>query len=139
MLACTNPAATRDMIETLCYRVDVNQQVAPKTRKWTIPGQVSESAVKSGLATSQFALEMAHDRQATALHKTAQSGHTDAVLNLLSAGAYPSLKIRNAMGCTPLEVAKAFGPFPETESALLHAAVGKVFDSRYVICDGRRS
>ena len=42
------------------------------------------------------------------------------------------LHVKNAMGCTPLDVAHVFGPFPETEALLIQAVLGDEFDARYV-------
>ena len=79
-------------------------------------------------------------RGATALHAAAQHGHTPLVRWLLVNGARPSLDVKNAMGCTPLDVAHAFGPFPDTAAVLIQASTGAEFDERYVIlADGRLS
>ena len=53
------------------------------------------------------------------LYATANHGHTSLVRWLLDNGARKSLHVKNAMGYTPLYVARMFGPFPETEIVLI--------------------
>ena len=108
----------------------MNRQKVPQTRKWLAISRVFESLVKRGVSMSAFSLDMAHARGSTALHRAAQCGNTDLVMELLAMGAERSLEIRNAMGSTPLEVAKIFGPFPETESALVRGSLGRKFQLR---------
>jgi hypothetical protein len=54
----------------------------------------------------------------------------------LEHGARPSLHVKNAMGCTPLEVAHLFGPFPETEAALARAILEERAGSSTVSDEG---
>ena len=57
---------------------------------------------------------------------------------LLDNGARKSLHAKNVMGCTPLDVARMFGPFPETEAVLIQTALSDEFDALYVIRSGAR-
>ena len=49
-----------------------------------------------------------------------------------------ALHVKNAMGYAPLDVACAFGPFPETEAVLIQAVLSDEFDALYVIRSGGR-
>ena len=81
-------------------------------------------------------MEMAHSRGATALHAAAVHGHTSLVRWLLDNGARKSLHVKNAMGCTPLDVARVFGPFPETSALLIQAILSDEFEEQYSIRSG---
>ena len=72
-------------------------------------------------------------RGSTALHHAAQHGHTSLVRWLLDHGARQSLHVKNAMGCTPFDVARVFGPFPETSALLIQAMASAEFDERQAI------
>lgn len=126
MSACANPSATPELLERLCgdgSSIDVNRRKTPRTVKWSIIFRYFEMLVRRGRATSDFELDMAHDRGGTALHTAARNGHAPLVRWLLEHGARPSLRIRNAMGCTPLGVSRVFGPFRETEAVLTQAVL----------------
>ena len=139
VIACENPAMDTASFDALFYSggMRMHQQVIPRTRKWRAICRLFESAVQRGLFTSAFALDIAHHRKATALHKAAQSGNVRYEVRLLASGASQSLLTRNAMGCTPLDVAKEFGPFIEVEAVLVEAMLRKAFDAHYTIFDGR--
>ena len=52
----------------------------------------------------------------TALHWSAATGNINLVRWLLRNGAYESIYIKNRMGCTPLDMARIFGPHPEVSA-----------------------
>ena len=127
--ACNNPSATPEMLTNL-YRdgtttQDVNLCRAPKTFVWGLILRLFETMVRLRFATSDFAADMAHTRGATALHTAAGNGYTPLVKWLLDHDARPSLHVKDAMGCTPLDVSHVFGPFPETEAVLTRAILEK--------------
>ena len=128
MSACENPSATPEMLSSLCRdeSVDVCCRRKPKTLKMALKMMAREVSVRRGFATSAFALEMAHRRGDTALHCAARHGHTPLVKFLLDHGASPSLHVKNAMGCTPLDTSRIFGPYPETEAVLTQAILQSI-------------
>ena len=123
MGACENPSASPDMLASLCQdgTIDICHRRRARTCFWALVFRLFEMAVWLRLLTSGFAMEMAHSRGGTALHAAAQHGHTPLVRWLLDHGARQSLHFKNAMGCTPLDVARLFGPFPETTALLVQA------------------
>ena len=123
MAACDNPSATTGMLASLCRvdGIDVCHRRRPRTAKTACIFRFFEMSVSRGLASSDFALGMAHHRGATALHCAARNGHMPLVRYLLDHGARPSLHVKNTMGCTPLDVSRLFGPHPETEALLAQA------------------
>ena len=149
--ACANSTTiTENMLRAIAHDLDVNAQSLGEKRAILALLRASECAVKRGFGkrsgtkttssqrrTSEMLLDFAHTRGSTALHKAAQFGHTDVLVFLLSIGAHPSLTIRNAMGCTPLDIANIFGPFKETTSFLVQATLRQSFESRFIFADGR--
>ena len=103
--------------------IDVNLRRTPRTCTMALIQRLAETIVRFRFATAQFALVLAHDRGATALHAAAQHGHTSLLHWLLDNGVRKSLHVKNAMGCTPLDVSHLFGPFPETEVVLARAVL----------------
>ena len=140
MIACVNPSATPDMLASLCRdgTIDVCHRRRTRACFWAFVFRLFEMAVWLRLLVSNFAMDMSHCRGGTALHAAAQHGHTSLVRWLLGNGARKSLHVKNAMGCTPLDVAHAFGPFPETEAVLIQAVLGDEYNARYVIRSGGR-
>ena len=140
MSACENPAATSEMLASLCRdgTIDVCHRRRPTSFILVSIFRLFEMAVWLRLLTSNFAMDIAHMRGATALHAAAQHGHTSLVRWLLDNGARNSLHVKNAMGCTPLDVSQMFGPFPETEAVLIQAVLSDEFDARYAILSGVR-
>ena len=136
-LACENASLNTSAFQALLTDMNVNRQIAPKTQKWRAASRLFESMAKRNVSSNALTLDMAHQRGATALHKAAQFGHAELVTTLLSSGAEPSLETRNAMGCTPLEVATRFGPFPDVTLILVQAGLRQRFDSRFQIRNGR--
>ena len=128
------------MLGSLCRdgTIDVCHRRRLKSILLALIFRLFEMAVWLRLLTSDFAMDMAHTRGNTALHAAAQRGHTLLVRWLLDNGARKSLHVKNAMGCTPLDVAHAFGPFPETEAVLIQAVLSDEFDALYVIRYGAR-
>ena len=57
---------------------------------------------------------------AVALHCAAMKGNIRLVKWLLRNGALDSIHCKNAMGCTPLDVARIFGPHPEVIACALN-------------------
>ena len=140
MSAYDNPAATPEMLASLCRdgTIDVCHRRRPKSFFLIFIFRLFEMAVWLRLLTSDFATGLAHMRGGTALHIAARFGHTSLARWLLDNGARKSLHVKNAMGCTPLDVAHAFGPFPETEAVLIQAVLSDEFDALYVIRYGAR-
>ena len=101
--------------------IDVNLRRVPRTFVWGLIFRLFEIVVPLRCVTSEFSIGMAHSRRDTVLHTAARNGHTPLVKWLLEHGARPSLHIKNAMSCTPLEVSHLFDPFPETEAVLARA------------------
>ena len=140
--ACGNSFATPDMLASLCRDGTIDVCCCRKLRTyfWAVVCRLFEMAVWLRLLSPDFAMGMAHSRGSTALQTAAQHGHTSLVRWLLDNGARKSLHIKNAMGCTPLDVAHMFGPFPETTALLVQATLSVKFEERYAIrCEGRLS
>ena len=133
MLACENPAATPGMLVSLCRdgTIDICQRRRARTCFWALVLRLFEMAVWLHLLTSEFAMGMAHMRGGTALHVAARCGHTSLVRWLLEHGARPSLRAKNAMGATPLDIARVFGPYPETSALLVQAVMSAAFDEHH--------
>ena len=55
----------------------------------------------------------------TALSAVAAKGNIRLVRWLLNNGAYGSIYKKNSMGCTPLDVARIFGPHPEASGCVV--------------------
>ena len=141
MLACENPAATPGMLASLCRddtTIDICHRRRMRTCFWALIFRLFEMAVWLRLLTSNFAMGMAHARGGTALHTAAQFGHMSLVRWLLDHGARPLLHVKNAMGCTPLDVARVFGPYPETSALLVQAMLSAEFDARFATRPGGR-
>jgi ankyrin repeat protein len=79
--------------------------------------------------------DLAHARGATALHFAARLGHVHHGVWLLKHGAHLSLRVRNKLGCTPIDVARIFGPFPDVEALLGAAILNKNFHLQYVVAE----
>ena len=54
-----------------------------------------------------------------ALHWAAAEGNVTLVRWLLHNGAHESIYTKNKMGCTPLDLARIFGPHPEVVVVLI--------------------
>ena len=142
MFACYNPSATPDMLASLCHdgTIDVCHRRRARTFFWALVMRLFEMAVWLNILTSNVVMGFAHMRGATALHAAAQRGHTSIVRWLLDHGARRSLHVKNAMGCTPRDVARLFGPFPETSALLIQAMLSDEFEEQHTIRpDGRLS
>jgi hypothetical protein len=128
------------MLASLCRdgTIDVCHRRRPTSFILVSIFRLFEMAVWLRLLTSNFAMDIAHMRGATALHAAAQHGHTSLVRWLLDNGARNSLHVKNAMGCTPLDVSQMFGPFPETSALLMQAVLRDEFDALYAIRPGGR-
>ena len=74
--------------------------------------------VQSGAPCSYSMMSRIHALDATALHIAARQGNGTVVQWLLDHGAHMSLTIVNRMHCTPLDVARIFGPFYHVEGQL---------------------
>ena len=111
----------------------MNHRRKPTTRKMKLVLRVFERAVRRGFVSSNFAMDLAHMRGATAVHTAAQHGRHDLVRWLLEHEARPSLRVKNAMGCTPLDILRAFGPYLETAVVLIQATLSLEFDWCYDI------
>jgi ankyrin repeat protein len=121
MIACQNPFATPDMLAKLGRATDVCHRRRTGTCFWALILRLFEIAVWLRVLTSHFAMDMAHMRGSTALHVASKHGHTSLVRWLLDHGAQQSLHVKNAMGCTPFDIANLFGPYPETSALLIQA------------------
>lgn len=66
------------------------------------------------------ACALASSSDASPAQFAAREGHIEVVDWLLANGAAPSLRLRNKMGHTPLQMAQLFGPYPEVEAAILN-------------------
>jgi ankyrin repeat protein len=137
--AVQNPAATPEMLELLCAsnKINVNQRYKPLTRKWYLIERFFECLYKSRfVSNTDFITSMAHSRGATALHFAATQGHIHLIEWLLQHGAHHSLHLRNKLGCTPIDLAHIFGPFPEAEAQMGAAIMDNSFHTRYVLRRG---
>ena len=122
------------MLANLCRHgtIDISYARRMRTCFSAFIFRLFEIAVWLRLLTSEFAMGLAYSRGSTALHTAAQHGHTSLVRWLLDHGARPSLHVKNAMGCTPLDLAHVFGPYPETSALLAQAAMGAGFNGRFL-------
>jgi ankyrin repeat protein len=140
MDAVSNPACTLEMLELLYSsdnKIGVNQVRIPRTRKWYLISRLVESMHKSRfVSNTDLIMSMAHGRGGTALHFAARGGHVQSISWLLEHGAHQSVHVRNKLGCTPIDVARIFGPFPEIEALLGSVMLDGGFHERYVVRKG---
>ena len=117
--------------------LDVNARRRSRTNFWRFVDLYFQMGIKSGiLSKSQFAMNMAHDEGATPLHTAARDGMVEVADWLLQNGAHKSLWVRNAMGCTPLDVARIFGPHPAVEAKLGAAMLNHEFNIAFTVRRG---
>jgi ankyrin repeat protein len=117
--AACNPAMTTEMLEQLIDGADCNRVQRPLTFKWHLIFAILKMLLKRNLiGKSDLFMGLAHSRGSTALHIAAMNGCASLVACLLDNGAHKSLTVRNQMGCTPMDVARLFGPHPEVEARL---------------------
>ena len=134
MVACENSFATPGMLASLCRNCStdyVSYRRRAKTFFWALVLRLFEIAVWLHVLRSDFALGLAHTRGSTALHAAAKHGHAPLVEWLLDNGARQSLHVKNAMGCTPLDVTQVFGPYHETSALLVQAIMSVEFEKRH--------
>ena len=137
--ACQNIATTRSMLDLIWNEGELNINVLykPRTAFWRLVLAYFQRGVKHGLITkSQFAMEMAHSEGSTPLHFSAMTGLIDVTVWLLDHGAHKSLSVRNAMGSTPLDVARIFGPYPVIETKIGAAMLNHNFYAQFAIRRG---
>ena len=137
--ACLNEATTKSMLDLLWNEgeLDVNARSTPRNAFWSIIDLFFQTAIKSGLINkSQFSMEMAHAEGNTPLHYAASAGLLDVSEWLLDHGAHTSLRMRNKMGATPLDIARLFGPYPAIEAKLGSAMLNHQFGMQYAIRRG---
>ena len=137
--ACQNVATTKPMLDFLWNdgELDTNGVMRPKTLFWSLLDSYFQMGVKRGLVTkSLFALDLAHDGGSTPLHHAAKHGLIDVTEWLLDHGAHKSLRVRNKMGATPLDIARIFGPFPVIEAKLGAAMLNHQFGAQFAIRRG---
>ena len=121
--ACENENVDLPTLERLLRESEegvIARQNEPKNAKWLAIDLLFETLTACGIQRgSELAQTVANTRGATPLHCAAMVGQPPAVIKwLLEHGAAPSLFVRNKAGRTPLEVARLFGPFPQTELEL---------------------
>mmetsp|Transcript_44001 Transcript_44001/g.115597 ORF Transcript_44001/g.115597 Transcript_44001/m.115597 type:complete len:794 (-) Transcript_44001:614-2995(-) len=98
---------------------------APRNAAWMAVDLVCEALHKCRATSAALVTIVANTRGSQPLHVAAMVGQPRQIIDFLIAkGAGPSLFVRNAVGHTPLDCARLFGPFPETEHALqVHAQI----------------
>ena len=94
----------------------MNRTTRPRIAKWRVINATFRALLRLGISRSNLAFDMAHTENGTALHWAAAKGNIKVVRFLLRNGAYQSIHSRNKMGCTPLELARIFGPHPEVSA-----------------------
>ena len=131
--ACENSRATPAMLESLLAdgKIDICHKRKPKTLKWGVICRFFEFTARCRFGTSDFSMDLATCRGSTALHHAAKVGNTPLVVWLLDHGASPSLHVKNALGLTPLEMSRVFGPHPETAAVLVQAVLREDFERQY--------
>ena len=137
--ACCNVATTKVMLDLIWNdgQLDINATRRSKTVFWRLVDQYFRRGMKYGyIRKSFFAMEMAHDEGSTPLHHAAKSGLIDVTVWLLDHGAHKSLRVRNKMGATPLDLARIFGPFPAIETKLGSAMLNHDFNTQFAIRRG---
>ena len=137
--ACCNVATTKLMLDLIWNNgeFDINAVSRSTTTFWKLIDIYFQMGIKSGLMTkSQFVKDMAHAEGSTPLHYSAMNGLIDVTEWLLHHGAHKSLRIRNKMGATPLDVARIFGPYPAIEAMLGAAMLNRQFDTQFAIRRG---
>ena len=137
--ACQNVETTKPMLDLLWHdgELDINSAMRPRTIFWHLVDGYFQIGVKRGLTTqSLLALDIAHDRGSTPLHQAAKNGLIHVTQWLLDHGAHKSLRIRNHMGATPLDVTRIFGPYPAIEAMLGAAMLDRQFDTQFAIRRG---
>ena len=124
-----NELADARMLELLTTRarelgtpIDLNQQMKARTRTWKLIDRGFQLAVRFGLLSTAMARVLANDEGSTALHQACVIGNVRVVSWLLAHGARSSIHLTNALGRTPLDVARTFGPYPAVEALLESAA-----------------
>ena len=137
--ACSNLATTNAMLDLLWNEgeLDINAVCKPRTLFWWIVDTYFQRGFKLGLlAKSQFAMDLAHAEGSTPLHRAAAMGLIDVTEWLLDHGAHKSLRTRNKMGATPLDIARIFGPHPAIEAKIGAAMLNHDFGTQFAIRRG---
>ena len=137
--ACQNVATTKPMLENIWSNgeLDINAVQQPRTVFFRLVFSYFQMGMKCGLITkSQFVMDMAYAAGNTPLHYSAMHGLIDVTEWLLQHGAHKSLRIRNQIGATPLDVARIFGPYPAVEAKLGAAMLNHQFDTQFAIRRG---
>ena len=84
-----------------------------------------------GNSHSDLVMDLAHWEGATPVHVAARAGNYKLVQNLLAAhGAGGSVHLKNKLGCTPIDVARVFGPHHEVSGLLGAAMCSSLAESR---------
>ena len=91
----------------------MNHQNAPRTWKWRAIGKLMRTVRHLNLSRSDLVVDIAHVESATPLHLAARKGNYALVQWLLQNQADASLKLKNRMGCTPIDIARVCGPHHE--------------------------
>ena len=138
--ACCNVATTKQMLDLLWNdgELDINEPMRTRTIFWKFVDVYFQIGVRYGLImnTSQFVMDMAYAEGSTPLHYSAMFGLIHVAEWLLDHGAHKSLRIRNKMGATPLDMARIFGPYPTIEAKLGAAMLNRQFDTQFAIRRG---
>ena len=127
---CGNPAAEPEWLELLFRSpsnpaelvVDLNHQNSPRNAKWKLIGKAMRTIKRLGISSSDLVMDVAHVEGATPIHLAARQGNLGIVQWLLLNGAKGSLRLKNRMGCTPIDIARVCGPHHEI-CGLLGAAM----------------
>jgi hypothetical protein len=137
--ACQNVATTKPMLDLIWNDGEININTATRsaTAWWSFVGVYFQIGFKSGLMRkSEFVMCLAHSAGSTPLHFAAQNGLVDVVEWLLDHGAHKSLRIRNQMGASPLDIARIFGPYPAVQTKLGSTMLNHGFDARFALRRG---
>lgn len=118
---CCNPAATPRWLELICgssaspehMAFDINHQTSPRNSKWKLIGKAMRTLCRLNISHSDLVMDLAHVECATPIHLAARQGNFKIVEWLLMNGAEKSLRLKNRMGYTPIDIAREFGPYHE--------------------------
>ena len=133
---CGNPGAGPKWLELVCggsstSAVDVNVVHSARNLKWKLIGKATRALGHLCISRSDLVSELSHAEGSTPVHMAARQGNYKLVKWLIEHGAMGALHVKNRRGCTPVEIARVFGPHHEIGGLLGSAMCASLADSRH--------